>query len=127
MKILKGAITSLASEGRITLQIPQYNIGAPGSPPSETEEVPDDWIVLLRSNNSPAVGKEYGFYFLTKAGWEANKDKIEDAFLASKWQRGTWTDFEVYVINHFQKVKEASRKRLAYLEMKVEQVKKCLR
>ncbi len=130
MKILKGAITSLAEEGRITLQIPQYDIWIGKDleevGQSETEEVPDNWIVLLRSNRSPALGKERGYYFLTEAGWEANKDKIEDAFSKSKFKRGNWFDFEAYAINHFKKVKEASMKRLAYLEMKIEQVKKCL-
>lgn len=130
MKILKGAITSLAEEGRISLQIPQYdiwigkNLDEVGQ--SETEEVPDNWIVSLRTNKSPALGKEHGYYHLTEEGWKANKDKIEEAYLKAKFKRGNWFDFEAYAINHFKKVKEASLKRLAYLEMKIEQVKKCL-
>jgi len=124
MKIFKNAITSLSGEGRLTLQIPQYQIWFDTNPhQSETVEVPDDWIVLLRSNKSPAVGKESGFYFLTKKGWKDNKDKIKKAFLASKYQRGTWTDFELHAEEHFKTVEKASKKRLAYLEMKVNQVR----
>lgn len=127
MRIFKGAITSLASEGMITLQIPQYVIDAPGSPPSETEEVPDEWIVKLRSNNTPATGKERGYYFLTRRGWEANRHKIEEAFSKAKFKRGTWFDFQVHVEQHFMEVKKASRKRLAYLERKANQIKNQLK
>ena len=128
MKLHKDAITRLASEGRITLQIPQHIIWFDKEPKQiETEEVPDSWVVSLRSNRSPAVGKESGFYFLTKKGWEANKNRIKEAFLRAEFQRGTWVEFELHAEEHFKKVEKASIKRLAYLEKKVQQVKECLR
>ncbi len=124
MKIFKNAITTLASEGRITLQIPQYQIWFDNNPHhNEIIEIPDDWVMLLKSNNVPAVGKEGGFWYLTKKGWEDNKDEIQKAFSSSNRQRGTWDDFELYVEKHFKDVENASKKRLAYLEKKAKQVR----
>jgi len=120
VKILKDSITSLASEGRMTLQIPQYDLG---SSDAIEEEVPDEWVVTLRNGSYPAVGKERGYLFLTRAGWFANQDKIQDAFEAAEYNRGnTWEDFEEYAIKHFQRIKHNTMHRIRLFEKKVKEL-----
>ena len=136
MKILKKSITSLASEGRITLQVPVYDVVvhegraiAYDATQLESEKVidaPDEWFVHLR-HNSPAVGKESGFTFLSRAGWNANRKDIREAFLNSEFQRGTWADFEDYVDYHFAKVKKNGEKRIKLLQSKVKQLKEAMK
>jgi len=139
VKILKGAITSLASEGRITLQIPIFDIviqednrpiayGADQLNDERVEEIPDEWIMQLRSGQSrPVIGKEQGYSFLTKEGWEANRQKIREAFLNAKHQRGTWADFEDHVDEHFKQVKAATLKKIKYEQSRLNQLKEVLK
>lgn len=125
MKILKDAVTSLAREGRPTLQIPQHDIWFSKEPPPDKdrfEEIPNEWVITLR-NGTPIVGKEEGYLFLTRAGWEANKDKIEKAFGYSGInRRGTWEDFEVHAETHFNLVTEATFKRIKSHVSKIKQL-----
>ncbi len=124
MQILKNSITSLARRGYITLQVPTRDLWLTENPPEpEIEEIPDDWIILLRANNSIAIGKESGFCYLTKKGWEHNKDEIMEAFLSAQHPRGTWEDFENHAETHFDDVKAVSKNRLKFLETKAQQMK----
>lgn len=124
MKIIKDSITALASEGRMTLQIPQYNFGANNTIEAE---VPDEWFVTLRNASYPAVGREQGFLFLTQAGWFANQDKLKEAFENAKFSRGnTWEDFEEYAIKHFQRIERNTVNRIRLFENKVKALKEIL-
>jgi len=122
MKLIKGSITRLSSQGYITLQIPGYAIGDPGIE-IETEEVPDNWIIILHSNKCASVGKEGGFLFLTKTGWEANKDKIKDAYENAKHQRGPWEKFELHAEEQFKKVEKSTKHKIQFLQKKIDQLK----
>jgi hypothetical protein len=96
MLIIKGAITHLASRGYITTQVPNIALG---NPQPDDEECPDEWFVLLHEGR-PAIGKEYGIWHLTRIGWEANKDKIKQAFeeaLAEGLDRTGGRGWEVFV------------------------------
>ena len=125
MEIIKGAITSLSSRGYITLQIPHYTIGKPGMK-VETEEVPDNWLVFLHSNKTPSVGKELGFTYLTRVGWEANKDKIKEAYENAKCPRGPWTKFEAHAEEHFNEVERQTTRKVRLLEKKLGQLKESM-
>lgn len=122
MKIIKGALTSLASRGYITLQVPQVVLNSSKKFEVETEEIPDNWIVVLR-RGCPVAGQEQGHSFLTKIGWEVNKDKIKEAYMNAEFQRGSWEKFELYVEDHFKEVKEKTKRRIRLLEKKVKQLK----
>lgn len=124
MEILKGAITALVSEGRLTLQVPAYCIG--NDP--ECEIVPDSWFCFLQSNGTPCVGKQSGFLYLTKAGYEANKEDIKVAFEAAI-ARGLdrtngvgWPAFEQYVTEHFAKVEKQRKHQAAQLQKKLNEI-----
>lgn len=124
MKIIKDSITALASEGRMTLQIPQYDLGANNT---IEEEVPDEWFVTLRNASYPAVGREHGYLFLTRAGWFANQDKLKEAFENAEYNRGnTWEDFETYTIKHFQRIEHNTMNRIRLFENKAKALKKIL-
>jgi len=130
MLMKKGIITSLASEGYLTLQVPQYDIiikegrafaqsltNAEG-----VEEHPDHWFIWLK-NHRPAVGRETGFLILTREGWEANKEKIKEAFQAS---RGTWQEFEQHAEDHLKEVEEKTKKHIRFLQKKIDDLNKSL-
>ena len=129
MKILKGAVTSLASQGYITLQIPVYDVWIDQDPQqSETEDIPDNWVIHLKGGqNRPVIGKEKGFLFLSKIGWEANWKKIRQAYLDSGSPRGTWADFEEHVELHFEGVIKATQKKIIYEEKRVKKLKEVLK
>jgi len=128
MLMKKGVITSLASEGRLTLQVPQYDIiikeGRAFFAQSLTcaegaKEHPDEWFVWLK-NSRPAIGRESGFLFLTRKGWEANKEEIKKAFEASKTKRGTWKEFEDHAEYHLKEVEEKTQKHIRFLQKKID-------
>lgn len=119
MKILKGAIPSLASEGQITLQIPEFDVGGPHP---EFEEVEDCFVWLLSSKNVPVVGKEQGCLFLSEIGWNRYKDEIKEAFEKSTNPRGTWLEFEEYVESFFEDVKSSIVKEIDRLDKSKEKI-----
>lgn len=125
MQIIKGSITSLASEGRITLQVPTMAIGIGTAPSVSFETVPDDWFVYLR-NDVPATGKQEGFLFLSKRGFDANKTDIQRAFLSSTRARGTWADFEKHAEEHFKKVETKTKKRIEKLKKELVELEKAI-
>jgi uncharacterized C2H2 Zn-finger protein len=125
MKILKDAIISNSRDGRITLQIPQNNISFKRVE-YETEEVPDEWVVMLRKYKYPAVGTEDGYLFLTRTGWNINKDKIEEAFRTARFKRGTWQRFVQHAEEHFKLVEKSTLKRIKFLERKVEKIRSAM-
>lgn len=129
MKILKGSITSLASQGYITLQIPVYDVWIDKEPKqSKTEDIPDDWVITLKGGQRrPVIGKEKGFLFLSKIGWDANWKKIRQTYLDSGSPRGTWADFEEHVEEHFQEVIKSTKKKIIYEEKRVEELKEVLK
>lgn len=123
MKLTKKAITRLASEGRVTLQIPEINLG------NVTEDMfsdfPDTWFTRLKSSKLPVIGKkEWGYLFLSESGWKINKKDIKKAFENAAFKRGTWGDFELHAEQHFLDVKIALDKRIDYFEKKVKEAQK---
>lgn len=112
MKVLKGVLFTLTREGRHTLQVPQFCIGS-GEP--EVEDIPDDWIMELKSDKTPCVGKEQGVLVYDQEGPGGEQGKIREGFVEN---RGTWSEFEKHVEEHFQKIehKGAQKKKLAELK-----------
>lgn len=119
MRISKSAIYCLASEGRITLQIPTLYIG---KLPNDVVDLPDNWFCQMRYPRRPCVGREQGFLYLTKKGWDANKKDIKKAFMASQYKRGTWQDFEDYVKQHFVDCRKNIKTQIAYHQTKITQL-----
>jgi len=123
VKVLKGSVTQLASEGRITLQVPEFEIAFDPSQASGFEELPDDWFIRARagSGNSWAlsVGKERGFLVLSQKGWEANKAKIKEVFMKAEHKRGTWEEFEQEAADTFSGLEESRQRRIKALEDKI--------
>lgn len=76
MLILKDGIFHLTGEGRISLQIPDVSIGSPTLP---TEEIPDEEVfgMKFRGNmQSIALGREYGFPYISPKGWEKHRERL---------------------------------------------------
>jgi len=127
MKISKSSLTCLSSQGRITLQIPEYFISFSNNPVKVTDiiDIPDNWIVRLKTEDGiPCTGKESGFLFFSETGWLANKDKLEIAFNKSQYKRGTWTDFQNFAKTTFDKRKKNIAKKISFLNKKIQQLQK---
>lgn len=77
MKITKNSITHLASEGRITLQVPElyFNENSP-----EMIDAPNEWFCYIKYDKSPCIGKQKGVLYLTEKGFNDNYDDIKSAF-----------------------------------------------
>ena len=123
MKILKDSIVTLASEGRLTLQVPEWDIVNGQCTRIDTEIAPDEWFCRLKYYK-PVVGKQEGFLFLTEKGFEANKDKLKIAFENSNLRnggKGKWHLFEEHAKDHFAKVKKAQNKLINELQNKLAQ------
>ena len=127
MRIFKDSITRLASLGYVTLQVPDT---AFGSPSIEMEDVPDEWLCVLTGAGRHRVGKELGFLYLTKAGWDANKEKIKEKFLKAietgldRTESLGWVAFERHVVEHFESLEKRNKKFKTQLEEKLEEMKR---
>jgi len=121
MKIIKDIITTLPKQGYITLQIPGVAVTLDGSPLPGSEDLPDEWFTELKDGRRPAVGKEWGFLYLTRKGWEANRHRIKRDFTPN---RGTWEDFEAYVDEHFKSVEINRKKEIKRLKTKIKLLEK---
>lgn len=124
MFIRESSLAYLAACGELTLQIPTMSIFI-GEPPAQEEEdvveLPDEWFCFLRGY-VPAV--RGGYLHFTRAGYEANKERLREAFEGRDMQydrtdgRG-WPAFEEAAEAHFQLVEEACRKEAERLEQKI--------
>ncbi|MFW9871574.1 MAG: hypothetical protein ACFFG0_00560 [Candidatus Thorarchaeota archaeon] len=122
MILYKDVITTLVSEGYLTLQVPEYTISLDKVPNENFIDYPDEWFVRANHTRGPSLNKkENGFIFLSEIGWKANKDDIKKAFESSKNPRGTWEDFEKHVIEHFREIKNLLNKRIIYFEKKLKE------
>lgn len=116
MKIIKGAIAALAEEGYLTLQVPDLAVGE-----CDFEELPDEWFCRWNYGKGPAIGRESGMLYLTRAGYEANKQELKAAFSGD--HRGyTWKDFESHVELHFAETQRHIDRRLADFRRKIREL-----
>lgn len=118
----------LPREGRITLQIPTLTFEFVGDFLIIEHETKYDsvWFVELKDDQTPCTGKETGFLYWTKVGWEANRDKIKQAFASSSCQRGTWEEFVQHADEHFATVEKRTRARMDALQNKLNELKRHL-
>ena len=128
---MKIPINSLFNNiAHFTIQIPQisYNctIDPAGGPPTFTEptmvDIPDDWVILLRGNR-PCVGKETGFLYFTRKGYNANLDEIKKIWESTGQE---WAKFEEMVESHFKAVEKAANKFVLELKKKLMQAETLL-
>lgn len=124
MRIIKDAIITHASEGRITMQVPEFSYGTR----EQYVELPDEWFCrLVGASSRPVVGKESSFLFLTRIGYANNKHDLRTAF-ESAIARGrtttTWVEYELIVEQHFQKVEKQRRKLAENLQKKLDTLNK---
>ena len=124
MQIIKGTITQLASKGYLTLQIPDVSLGAVPRCGPEWEEAPDEWFVSLKASGHPVTSnRETGYRYLSRKGWEANKDALKRAFVGNP-RANTWEDMEAHVAEHFAKVERKTQEYLRQLREKIAAIEK---
>jgi hypothetical protein len=110
MQVFKDWAACLRDEGRLTLQVPVFWLGATPS----LVDVPDDWFYYLKCDGAHmrlAVGRESGFLYISPAGYEANKDAIIGAWLKTCKQRGHKADpaiFEAHARASFKSIEDRS-------------------
>lgn len=132
MILKEGAITTLASQGYIKLQVPEFSLEIVGTGKKSkhgityntvlmrethygpTVDYPDEWFIFLKVGSG---GKRIPvephsrcdrFLFLSEEGWRKNKDAIKAAFkgaIARGKARGSWEEFEARAEEHFKQLK----------------------
>jgi len=111
MKIDLSSITHLMEQGYLSLQVPELYIGC-APDPKNLVDVPDEYFI--RNNyDKPAVGRESGFLYLSRKGYEHFKPTIK-----SKWStmRGhTWKEFEDYAETLLKNMLKSARDRLVII------------
>ena len=70
----------------------------------------------------PATGKQQGFWFLTRIGWNANYENIKQAFEAAEHRTRTWEEYEQYAERFFREVETKTQRKINDLEERVEQL-----
>lgn len=132
MLISRDSLTSLAGRGYKTLQIPEFEVTIQGDhaymhAPVDTIEIPDSWVCHI-SGDAPCLGKQQGFLYFTRAGYEANKPSLRAAFehgIATIGCRSdnpdewTWAAFEAYADAHFAKIEQRRAKLILNLQSKI--------
>jgi hypothetical protein len=132
MKVSKGTLTCLAAEGRATLQIPQLVIeihtGKPVAREDLGENEPDaieceaDWFMYLKSSGVPVIGRQQGFLYFSRKGYEACKEMLREAF--SNKRGSSWADFELAAEEHFQNVERHRQRVMRNLKRDLDALKK---
>ena len=121
MRIIKGAIVAGAANGYLGVQVAEIAYGDD----VEYVEAPDEWFIRLKDRR-PAVGREDGFLFLTRIGWEANKEQMRQAFETAQFKRGTWEDFEKHVEDFFTDSKKRAARFVRLMKKKTRQAEATL-
>lgn len=121
MMIFENWAQLLRREGRLTLQVPQFSLSWGGSPrpshaPPNLVGVPDEWFCFLNLG-VPAVGRMEGFLYISRLGYEANRQEILDIYAQAAEMR--WSPkygefshtnardrFEQYATEHFETVRQ---------------------
>lgn len=115
MDLQSKAITTLVSEGYVTLQIPMSYLGNV----TAYESLPDDYFIRLKDYR-PAVGNEQAGTYLTRKGYEALKDRLKANFSTRRGR--TWEEFEAHAEKHFQIVYRKTIKFATSLRLKLNEV-----
>lgn len=115
------------TEGRNTLQVPQADIefGENGARVVEiygqTEEYPDDYFMEITDNDSPIVGKQRGFLFLSPKGYA----HFRNAILEARRVAPRHTDIEsldAYAEEWFAKIRQRKTKLLRDFQKKIDEL-----
>jgi len=113
--IYEDSLVFLAKRGHLSLQIGVPVISR--TPVAGCQEIPDEWICELH-NNHPVTGREKGFFFFTRAGYAANKEKLKIAFEESGKD---FSAFEAYAEMHFKAIEKSVKKYIKMLKSKLKQ------
>lgn len=100
MKIASNGIIKMAMLSRISIQVIESY-----QHEEDSIDIPDDWIIKLNENFEEVSILENGKYYLTKKGWDINKEEIKKAYEKTlkyhpyTTEENTWIAFVHYVEN----------------------------
>lgn len=124
MRLMRGCFLTLAEEGRLTLQTTQYYIGADSD---DYVDYPDEYFMELKIIGSKqgvtryraACGREEGFLYLTRTGFEHFKADMKQAFNKRVDRGNEWADFENYAYGLFPRVRVETEIHLKRMEFEL--------
>ncbi len=144
MRIMRDTITHLARSGYMTVQIPQIGINLPSGNPDpvtgwseedlqrvrnaqpDYEEIPDEWILHVHSSSRRLAvtdrERRHAFWFLSRAGFEANREAIRQVFESSQYRRGTWEQFLEEIERRWRDWEEGTERYRANLRRKLAEI-----
>jgi hypothetical protein len=112
MRLPKGSPTTLAEEGRLTLQCPDLSLG-----PHQGQDYPDEWFIPVRYCADIACGREEGFTYLSRIGYMQLYHDLKLAFGKRSCGRGTtWAEFEQHALDFLDEVERKGRKKFKKLD-----------
>lgn len=122
MRIMTGAPFTLLSEGRKTLQVPQYSHGFKDDP--SYTDYPDEYFVEAKFHGVKhriCVGREDGCMFMSRLGFEHFKPELKKAFESSTVDRGhTWQDVLDHADEFYAEMRTKSQEQLIRLQCEVQ-------
>ena len=117
MSTAKDVVTTLASQGYFTLQVPQYSLDlSSGFSDSGVETVDEDHLIPTSGHPSKiAAGKEvgYAFTYLSRKGFNYYFNDLKAAFTPS---RGTWQEWVDEANEWLDKCEAKSQKELVKMQ-----------
>jgi hypothetical protein len=105
-----GAITCLAEEGRLTLQVPEISLGG-----YVAQDHPDEYFIPVRYPDDIAVGKEEGFTYLSRIGYNHYRADLQKAFNSRQTRGSTFGGFHVEALAFLDRVKVKGNRKLKKL------------
>lgn len=119
MKMTIDNMLYYVSLGKITFQVPQYSISI-NERHIETKknefdnELPDEWFIELKGgSNVPVIGKQQGYLFISKIGYEQNKEEILRRFVAAG---GSVEELETEANKFYNKLEKSIHKKISQLQ-----------
>lgn len=115
MKLNPESLLHLVQAGYFSTRVPELHVTAGMELRSNGEletavEMPDEWFCRVKIASGGArltFGKEKGYLHLSEEGWNANRDRMREAFNPC---RGTWEEFEAYVEKYQADVRERTER-----------------
>lgn len=131
MRLFTGYLEHLRSRGKYSLQVGEVALG---SPVPATVEAPDEWFERLKvcsglrrgtAGQRRPFGREQGFLFLSRAGYEANREQLREIVerYNAEWpgEGFTWQAFNAVAMAHFDMVDECTRRHADKMAFKARQ------
>ena len=119
MKVIKDSYLVSAKYGRLPQQIPTIAIGEE----PEMELIPDEWVMYLNGSRLRNPRAD-ALLFLSPIGFEANMERIKDAYITGMPGRGQnrqyWDYYLSNVLGWYDNIETINRDEIRLIRLRAE-------